>query len=137
MNTPKPDISAPEDIRRFVDAFYERVRQDDPLRYLFDEVAGLDWPSHLPRMYDFWNALVFGTGEYKGNPMQPHLNLARLAPVRPEHFQRWLRLFEATIDAHFAGEVADQTKMRARSIATVIESKLFQTGLLADSLESA
>jgi len=126
-------LESPADVERFVDVFYEKVRQDATLRFLFDDVAQLDWPAHLPRMYAFWNTLIFGeAGAYKGNPMQPHLDLARKTAVRPEHFRRWLALFDETIDELFRGDQASQTKMRARSIATVIESKLYQTGLLGE-----
>lgn len=128
------DIESPADVPQFVDAFYGKVRQDAELSYLFDDVAQLDWPHHLPKMYAFWTTLIFGeAGGYKGNPMRPHLELGQKTPIRPEHFQRWLTLFYATIDELFTGEVAEQTKIRARSIATVIESRLYQNGLLADT----
>lgn len=56
-STAKPDIALLADIVRLVDAFYERVRADEILGPIFDEVAHTDWDQHLPKMYAFWQTV--------------------------------------------------------------------------------
>jgi hemoglobin len=117
---PKKDIEGPEDIRTFVDAFYLRVREDDLLGPIFNDVAKVDWEKHLPLLYKFWGTLLFRTAEYKGNPFSKHL----LLPVDPSHFQRWVALFISTIDSLFAGKKAEEAKGYARSIADTFQNRM-------------
>ncbi|MFN8416982.1 MAG: group III truncated hemoglobin [Cytophagaceae bacterium] len=120
MSTDKHDIQSEADIVLMVDTFYDRVNKDDLLSNIFNNVAQVDWQAHLPKMYRFWNTLIFGAQSYKGAPFDAHVGL----PVDATHFDRWVLLFEATLDDLFQGEVTEQTKLRARSIAHVFQSKL-------------
>lgn len=122
----KPDIRSREDISRFVDEFYELVRKDTDLRPFFTDVINVDWETHLKRMYDFWENVLFQTGTYDTNPLQSHLVLHHHSPIKKEHFIRWLELFNLAIDKHFDGPNATFAKNRAVSIASVIEARLWQ-----------
>ena len=117
---PATDILTPADVVTLVDQFYARVNEDALLGPIFNEVARIDWEHHLPRMYAFWQSLIFATASYKGNPFAKHIPL----PIDAAHFERWLALFSATVDDHFAGPVAEQTKQRARSIGHIFQTKL-------------
>ena len=44
----KPDISGRPEIERLVDAFYERIRRDDLLGFIFDDVAKTNFEALLP-----------------------------------------------------------------------------------------
>lgn len=121
MIADRPDIASREDIVRLVDAFYGRVRADDVLGPIFDDVARVDWPAHLPKMYAFWDAVLFGTAGFKGNPLGAHLQLAQLTPLGSREFGRWIELFHATVDALFCGTTADEAKTRASRIAIVMQ----------------
>lgn len=112
----KRDMENRADIELLVNSFYERVRKDDLLSLLFSHV---DWPTHLPVMYNFWSSLLLGDQSYQGSPFQKHLPLA----IGAAHFQQWLSLFTQTVDQHFTGEKADEVKSRARSIATLWQHK--------------
>lgn len=82
-------------VRLVVDSFYDLVRRDALLAPVFDsKIAGDQWPHHLGQMYDFWSALLLGTGRYEGRPMPKHLAIPQLAD---EHFIRWLDLFRQTV----------------------------------------
>jgi hemoglobin len=120
MNTNKQDIQTEADVVLMVQSFYEKVNQDDLLAYVFNDFAAVDWETHLPKMYRFWNTLIFGKATYKGNPFASHIPL----PIEKTHFQRWITLFDENIDDLFCGEVAEHTKQRAKSIAHIFESKL-------------
>lgn len=118
------DIKDRSDIQSLVDTFYARVRKDDVIAYLFNDIAQVDWPHHLPRMYDFWENVVFQTGSFAGNPMVAHLQLHQKSPLTPVHFERWLKLFVETTDELFEGGNAALIKERAGTIAAIIQSKL-------------
>ena len=113
----KPDIGARTDVIHLVNSFYDKVKADPLLSPVF---AHVDWPHHLPTMYDFWSSMLLGDQTYRGNPLQKHFPLA----IRPEHFNRWLKLFHATVDENFAGAKAEEVKMRSNSIATVFQYRM-------------
>ena len=114
------DIASRADIVRLVDVFYERVRADDILGPIFDDVAQTDWDRHLPKMYDFWEAVLFSAPVFNGNPLAVHRELASRVPLGAPEFGRWLALFHQSVDTMFRGPRADDTKVRASRIATVM-----------------
>lgn len=122
--TTLPDIASRADVVRLVDTFYDRIRADDLLGRVFDQVAKTDWSVHLPKMYSFWSAVLFGEPGFKGNPMAVHLDLARQTPLGPREFVRWIEVFHANVDANFTGPVATEAKARASRIADVMQQYL-------------
>lgn len=120
----KTDITNRTDIEKLIDSFYEKVKTDDKIGHFFSEVVHVNWEKHLPVMYGFWENILFHSGGYEGNPMQKHIALHVLSPLKPEHFQRWLLLFFCTVDDLFEGNNAEQIKQRAQSIALVMEMKV-------------
>jgi hemoglobin len=120
MENHKFDINDEEDVKRMVDAFYERVNADSLLSPVFNNVAHVDWIHHLPIMYRFWSSLLLGTMTYKGQPFPKHMPL----PIGKEHFERWLDLFKLTVDALFRGVKAEEAKLRAENIAHMFQYRL-------------
>jgi hemoglobin len=116
----KHDIDADEDVVQLVDAFYARVQADDLLGPIFNEVARVDWDAHLPKMYAFWQSVLFGKAGFRGNPLMVHKALSRLTPLTEHEFERWLSLFHATVDERFEGATADEAKRRSVMIATTM-----------------
>lgn len=114
---PLHDISTIDDIRTLIDSFYDKVRQDDLIGYIFNDIAKVDWPHHLPKMYAFWEFLLLGGESYKGNPMEPHRALHQKVPLKKEFFDRWIKLFTQSVDEHFAGINAEEAKNKALLIA--------------------
>ncbi|HRO42940.1 MAG TPA: group III truncated hemoglobin [Flavipsychrobacter sp.] len=123
------DIEKMDDIELLVNSFYQKVVEDDTIGYLFNDVAKVNWEKHLPVMYQFWQQIIFHTGNYSGNPMVAHQHLHRLSPLNAEHFNRWQELFVATVEELFDGENATIAKQRAVSIATVMRLKLLHNGM--------
>ena len=120
MATAHPDIQTEADIKALVDTFYDHVNADPLLAPVFNEFAQVNWPAHLPRMYDFWSGLLLHTSRYQGQPFRKHIPL----PIGGAHFERWLTLFHRTVDELFAGPVAEEARLRAQSIAHVFEARL-------------
>ncbi len=132
----KPDISSSTDIQLLINAFYEKVRKDDTIGYIFNDIAKVDWERHLPRMYSFWEFLLLGQDTYKGNPMEVHQKLHRMVPLTEDHFTRWLHLFQTTVDEHFTGLVAEEAKNRAALIVLTWKPKFTDPDGLSSSFSS-
>jgi hemoglobin len=113
----RPDILNRNDISKHITSFYEKVRQDEQLAPVFSHV---DWEHHTPIIIDFWSSLLLGDQSYKRNPFEKHISL----PIDSNHFERWLQLFNQTIDELFSGERANEAKQRALSIAGIFQHKL-------------
>jgi hemoglobin len=125
MNTAtRPDITGRADIERLVNAFYEKIRKDDLLGFIFNDVAKTDWAAHLPKMYAFWETMIFRTGGFVGNPLAAHARLVPLTTMGRPQFDRWLAVFTATVDELFAGEKAEHIKNAAADMANVIHAKI-------------
>ena len=120
MTPAERDITSRTDIVQLVDAFYERVRADEVLGPIFDDVAHTDWNRHLPKMYDFWEAVLFSAPVFDGNPLAVHRELASRVPLGAREFGQWLALFCQSVDALFCGPRAEDTKVRASRIAAVM-----------------
>ena len=116
----KPDITSEKDIIQMVDTFYSRVRKDDLLGKIFEDVIGDYWDVHLEKMYRFWRTLALKEYVYHGNPFGAHTPL----PVEKKHFDRWLELFTSTVDEFFEGENANEVKKRAKFMAEMFETKI-------------
>ena len=115
------DILSLEDIKSFVNAFYGKIRKDPLLGPVFKmRITEEAWPSHLQKMYGFWNTVLFFERDYKGNPFAKHVGL----PVNNSHFERWVSLFHQSIDENFIGDRANETKRRAEKIAMMFMAKL-------------
>ena len=115
----KKDIENRTDIDNLMNRFYAIAMTDETIGYVF-EIAELDLEHHLPIIGDFWETLLFSSGDYQKhgrNPLQVHADLNEKTPLFLEHFERWLEIFRETVDESFAGERADFIKIRANAIA--------------------
>ena len=111
------DIETVEDIRLLIDSFYLKVRSDDLIGYIFNDIAQVNWEHHLPKMYAFWEFLLLGGESYQGNPMEPHRRLHEKVPLTRNFFDRWISLFFQTVDENFSGINAEEAKNKAMLIA--------------------
>lgn len=116
----KKEIKDIGDIQFLVDTFYAKIRKDDLLAEIFEEVIGDDWDAHLKTMYTFWQTILLNERTYYGSPFPPHANL----PVEIEHFRRWIHLFHETLDEHFEGEQAEEAKWRSERMADMFLQRI-------------
>ena len=116
----KKDIQDLSDIKLLVDAFYDKVRLDDLIGPIFNEVIQNNWKTHLEKMYTFWQTILLEDYTYSGRPFPPHANL----PVNQLHFDRWKKLFTEIVQLNFEGQKADEAIWRADKMATMFLSKI-------------
>jgi len=115
------DISNQYDIEIFVNEFYDSVKNDELIGPIFMQNISVDsWPVHLERMCSFWNTVLFGAVDYRGNPFSKHSNL----PINEKHFDRWLELLNTALDKNFKGAKTDEVKERAYKMSLMFKSKL-------------
>lgn len=122
----KRDIENRADIELLVNTFYDKVQINSLLGPIFNDIARVDWAHHLPRMYQFWAGLLLGEPGFSGNPMRKHVELSRMTSLTETEFSEWLRLFDETTDELFAGEKAEEAKVRAANIAKMMLYKIDQ-----------
>lgn len=120
----RPDITGRAEIESLVDRFYEKVREDDLLGVIFNDVAKVNWEIHLPRLYAFWQTVLLGEGEFRGNALGVHFKLAAQTAMDWPRFERWLKLFRETVDELFLGEKATRIKIIAGNMAQLIHSRI-------------
>ena len=115
----KGDITNRMAIEQFINAFYDKVKKDDVIGFIFNDIAKVNWEKHLPVIYNFWENILFFTGSYNGTPMLIDQNLNKHITLTKEHFERWLKLFSETVDE----KKADLAKKRAINISEIIKAK--------------
>jgi len=120
----KNDIVNRKDVELLVNTFYEKVKVDKVISHIFNDVAEVDWATHLPRMYSFWASLLLGEHSFSGNPMKKHIELSNLTAMTEAEFSEWLLLFFQTTDELFEGEKAEEAKSRAVNIARLMLHKI-------------
>ncbi|MCB5292046.1 group III truncated hemoglobin [Arthrobacter sp. SO3] len=118
------DLKDRSDVALLVEEFYRRAFADPLIGPIFTHIAKMDLVRHLPIMCDFWETVLFSAGLYRRNALQMHLVLNARFPLQQEHFERWLTLWAANVDEHFAGEKADLAKIQATRIAGSIHRRL-------------
>lgn len=82
-------------ISDLVERFYNAIREDTLLGPIFSKHV-TNWPPHLARMKDFWASVTLESGRFRGSPMVKHIAVGGLDQ---SHFNRWLQLWEETVDA--------------------------------------
>jgi hemoglobin len=113
----KHDIVTREDIVLLVEEFYGTAMHDELLAPHFE---GLDFPAHKPRMVAFWAFVALEEPGYTTNVFDKHTHLTISKP----HFDRWVEIFETTVDRLFEGEKANDVKFRAKTIGWTFAEKM-------------
>ena len=126
----KKDIESRADIDRFIRSFYEQVTLDETIGIIFTQVVKMDWDHHIPLIIDFWETILLDHPVYKNNAMEVHYQLNKIFPLRKNHFDAWLLLFNTIIDDMYVGPVTKLAKKRAAGIAGLMQYKMNNIPLL-------
>lgn len=120
------DIQTRKDIELLMTTFYEKVKKDDTIGYIFNDIARVNWDHHIPIICDFWETLLLDAASYKKNAMAVHYDLNRKVTFEEKHFQRWLFLFNETLDELFSGKITEMARTKAKSIASLMLFRMQQ-----------
>ena len=117
------DIKTTQDIQLLVDTFYDKVKTSE-IGFFFNDVVNVNWEKHLPKMYIFWESVLFATTKFDGNPMGAHFPINEKVAMEKHHFNTWLKLWKETINELFSGEMAESAKNKAENIANLMSYKM-------------
>lgn len=115
------DITTGNDVGVVVCSFYRAVIPDPLLGPLFKRY-GVDWASHIPKLERYWEHVLFERPGSPVNTIAAHGPVQRATPFGREHIDRWVELWEETVDESYVGPVAERAKQRARLIARALHA---------------
>ena len=107
-----------ESLRHLIERFYARVRADDLIGPLFNEVVG-NWPEHLEKLHAFWSGVMLASGRYKGRPLPAHIRHGDR--ITAASFDRWLALWRQTTSELFEPATAAALHEKAGRIAESLQ----------------
>ena len=123
----KYEVICDEGIDLLMDVFYAKIRADENgVGDIFNNAVGTSdevWTVHKKKIGEFWRGMLLGTGNFRGNPPQAHMNLP---PFPKEYFDIWLGLFEERLNQVFTEVPATQILQRAQMIAMGFKTMLYQ-----------
>ncbi|PWJ33674.1 group III truncated hemoglobin [Sediminitomix flava] len=121
----KEELKDRTTIEILVRRFYDKVKEDELIGHIFNTMIS-DWESHIQLLTDFWETNLLFVSKYKGNPPKMHVDVDREMGnvIDQQHFDRWLQLWNQTVDESYEGKLAEQAKYRAGNIAFVLLSKM-------------
>ena len=120
----KKDIENIEDIKILLDDFYSQVLLDETIGFVFNDIAQINLATHMPKMYSFWDAVLFGSRAYNGNPILTHIELNKKITLKDDFFTQWKKLFFATIDKYFEGKIANLAKEKTIAMEYLMKMKI-------------
>lgn len=124
-----PDLDCRANVELFVRRFYARMLRDPLLAPIFLEDIGIRIEEHLPRIRQYWEKMLLGTGGYSRHTMAIHRAVHARRALGEVEFARWLQLFRATLDEGFRGPGSDRARQLAERIARNMQSGLDAAGV--------
>ncbi|MGB6057773.1 MAG: group III truncated hemoglobin [Microthrixaceae bacterium] len=118
-----PDLDSRTQIHDLVVHFYREIVFDEFLDHVFEDVAQVDWNSHIPRLIDYWCRVLLGHPGYDGMILAPHQEVHEMESFTAEHFDKWFALWVQSIDERWSGPLADKAKSHAEHMAGVMSRK--------------
>ncbi len=121
---PQQDLDSRSEIHDFVVRFYREIAFDDLLGPIFEDVAEVDWTSHIPKLISYWCRVLLGEPGYDGWFLGAHRRVHALEAFEAGFFDRWLSRFVGAVDAEWVGPKAEMAKHHAVRLAKVLARQL-------------
>ena len=115
------DVATGNDVGVLVYRFYRRAIPDPLLGPVFERF-GVDWPRHLPKLVAYWEHVLLNRPGIATNTVGAHGGFQNVAPFGPRHIDRWVALWEQTVDELYVGPVANLAKKRARQVGRALQA---------------
>lgn len=61
----KKDITTRGDIEKLIVQFYEAVKKDPTIGFIFTDAIPINWENHIPLIVDFWETILLDNMVYK------------------------------------------------------------------------
>ncbi len=119
------DLDNRREIAEFVTRFYREIAQDDRFHLYFETLAHVDWHAHTLDLTDFWAGLLLGEPhEPADEVIEAHRWLHDAEPFDTALFDRWLEIFDTTLDEGWTGPMSDTARRRGHGIAWAMAKRL-------------
>lgn len=119
------DLDDPDEITEFVTRFYRQIAQDARFHHYFRTVAHVDWDAHTRDLTAFWvGVLLTGRDRDPVGVLEAHRWLHDTTPFDGELFDRWLEIFDTTLDEGWCGPVTEAARRRAHGYAWAMAKRL-------------
>lgn len=126
------DLDDRGEIAELVTRFYRELAQDSRFHHYFHTVAAVDWPTHTRRMTDFWaGALLGGPADRRSaaEVIEAHVRLHRAEPFDRELFDRWLEIFDSTLDEGWTGPMTEAARRLGHGFVRAMAGRFIGDGL--------
>jgi len=120
----KKDILNREDLEKVLDLFFENIKTDETLNHFFFEIVKVDWEKHMGQMCDFWENVLFYSGDYQGKPIDTQRRISEIQKTENHHSQKWKELFFSSLDSLYKGKNVEKMKHHSDKIAQVMIQKI-------------
>lgn len=120
----KKDIETRADIEFLIWDFYNKLKTDETIGFIFTEITQLDFDKHVPVICDFWESVLLHNPVYQGNVMHKHIDLDKKVKLLPGHFDRWVELLFASAHQYFEGANTDELIKRVNLIKPLMQFKV-------------
>ncbi len=121
LGLPGSDLDSAAVIRRLIEAFYAKVRQDAVLGPVFNDIVE-DWDAHVEKVCAFWRYAARLDRGYNSHDFMPaHV---RHAQIQAALLPQWLLLFRRTAREICTDEAATILVDIAERMAESIELSL-------------
>jgi len=132
------DLDTRAEIGEFVTRFYREVAQDDRLHPYFENIAHVDWHAHTLDLTDFWTGVLLDEPHSEADEViEAHRWLHDTAPFDVALFDRWLEIFDTTLDDGWTGLVTEQARRRGHGFAWAMAKRLTGVDLRSSPDQSA
>jgi hemoglobin len=131
------DLGTRRSIHDLVVGFYRELVMDDLLAPVFEEVAEVDWSTHIPLLIDYWCRILLGHDGYQGALLAAHQHVHQREPLTAAHFDRWYTLWATAVDERWRGPYADKAKRHAAKIAGTLAHRLPSIAWTPPSIDSS
>ena len=124
------DLDTPDEIFEMVTRQYVDVVQDELLQPYFTFGPGyVDWQAHIGLVADYWcHVLLYAPG-YEIDTIANHRRFHEQRAFTPSAFDRWLQVFDDTVDGGWSGPNATAAKKHAIGVAWAMAKRTLGPGV--------
>jgi hemoglobin len=119
------DLDTHDEIAEFVTRFYREIAQEERFHHWFETIAHVDWHAHTLELTDFWVGVLLGEPhESADEVIEAHRWLHESDPFDTALFDRWLEIFDTTLDDGWTGPTTEAARRRGHGIAWAMAKRL-------------